>query len=123
MHYGEKWFFDYDANLRQFFEDNKLDIPADGKSYGERIKDAALGNLASQGLIKNGMGSDDKVSVGQKAIQQAKDNQESEELKELKAKLAKIEKEKAELEANKVEKKPELKDTKKVAKKKEVAVK
>lgn len=121
MHYGEKWFFDYDSNIREFFEENKLDIPEDGKSYGQRMQDIALGNLEAQGLIQKGMGTKERVSVGQQAIQQAKDNQEAQKIKELEAKLAEAEKAKADLEAAKEQPKVEEKPAKKAAKKKEEA--
>ena len=88
-HYGElrQWFIDYDSALEKFFEENNIPIPADKRSYDERMTETALGNLQAQGV---------NISAGQQALEDAKAR--NAELAKAKEELVALKAEKEQLE-------------------------
>lgn len=111
-HYGRhaKWFVDYTPDLKDFFEEMKLEIPADGKSIADQMHDMAMGRLQAMGFAKNELGGYDNVSPGQKALEEARKEARSEAIAEKDAEIAAL---KAQLD------KPVDEKPKKVSKKKE----
>lgn len=87
--YGEnnKWFIDYQPELKEFFEKNNLPIPADGKSIGERQKDIMLSMLEAQGLLTQEATSPAAIKVIEEASARLQAENER-----LKAELAKANK-------------------------------
>lgn len=70
MSYGERhsWYIDFEEDLRGFFEENELPIPADGKSLSQRVTEMALGQVAAMGLLTP----DSAASEGAKLVEAAK---------------------------------------------------
>lgn len=77
-YYDRLFFIDYKPNLKEFFEENRLPIPADQKGVAERMLGTYTDTLKAFGL------EEDALSPGQKAIVEAK--KEAEPAKEVEAK-------------------------------------
>lgn len=98
QHYGmlNKWYIDYSPEIHDLFTELNLEIPADGKSLGDRMRDAALGNLSLMGFAQNANQGYDGVAPGIKALEEARQKARDEALAEKEAEIAAL---KAQLEA------------------------
>lgn len=108
LHYGilNKWYIDYSPEIHDLFTELNLEIPADGKSLGDRMRDAALGNLSLMGFAQNANQGYDGVAPGIKALEEARLKAREEALAEKEAEIAAL---KAQLEASE-EKAPKKKE-------------
>ena len=70
-YYDQLFFIDYNKSLKKFFEENHLPIPADERGVAERMLGTYTDTLKAFGLEE-----EEAISPGQKAILEAKKEEE-----------------------------------------------